>query len=97
MTGEEDTEGLAAEYVLGSLDPAERADVDARRKTDAPLAAAIVAWERRLGPLSDEVPGVEPPTHLLMGIVSRISSQRVLPVRSAEVISMRVKPRRWRQ
>ena len=96
MTGEEDTEGLAAEFVLGSLSPAERADVDARRKTDAPLAAAIVAWERRLGPLSDAVPGVEPPSYLLTGILSRISEQRALPVRSAGVIPMRANPRRWR-
>jgi hypothetical protein len=81
--------------VLGSLDPAERADVDARRKSDAALAGAIVAWERRLGPLSDDVPVVEPSTHLLTGILSRISSQRGLPVRSAEVIPMRAKPRRW--
>ena len=61
MTEEDDIDGLAAEYVLGSLDPAERAQVDARRKTDAPLAAAVEAWERRLGPLNEQVAGIEPP------------------------------------
>ena len=77
MTGEEDTEGLAAEFVLGSLSPAERADVDVRRKTDAPLAAAIVAWERRLGPLSgEEVAGIQPPVVSVDGHSFRISKQR---------------------
>ena len=47
MTEDEDIDGLAAEYVLGSLDPAERRQVDARRETDASLAAAIAAWEDR--------------------------------------------------
>ena len=73
MTEEDDIDGLAAEYVLGSLDPAERANVDARRKTDASLAAAIEAWQRRLGPLNEQGPGVEPPAHLLDSILSRIS------------------------
>ena len=36
------------EYVLGSLDAAERRQVDARLQTDASLAAAIAAWERAL-------------------------------------------------
>ena len=89
MTEEDDIDGLAAEYVLGSLDPAERADVDRRRTADASLAAAIQSWERRLGPLSEQVPGVEPPPHLLDGILSRISAPGVQPARSAEIIPLR--------
>jgi anti-sigma-K factor RskA len=73
MIEDEDIDGLAAEYVLGSLDPAERRQVDARRQTDAALAAAIAAWERRLGPLSDRGRDVSPPAHVLDGILSRIS------------------------
>ena len=69
MTEDDDIDGLAAEYVLGSLDPAERRQVDARRKTDASLAAAIAAWERRLGPLSDRGRDVAPPAHLFDGIL----------------------------
>ena len=97
MTKEEDIDGLAAEYVLGSLDQAERAHVDARRRTDALLTAAIVAWERRLGPLSELVPGIAPPPQLWMGVLSRISRQRAQAIRSAEVIPMSANPRRWRQ
>ena len=89
MTEEDDIDGLAAEYVLGSLDPAERADVDARRKSDAPLAAAIEAWQRRLGPLNEQGPGVEPPAHLFDSILARISGPGAQPARTAEVIPFR--------
>ena len=85
MTEEDDIDGLAAEYVLGSLDPAERTDVDARRKADASLAAAIEAWQRRLGPLSEQVPGVEPPAHLFHSILSRIAA----PAHTAEIVPFR--------
>jgi anti-sigma-K factor RskA len=96
MTEEEDIDGLAAEYVLGSLDASERRQVHARHKTDASLAAAIEAWERRLGPLSDRVPGVAPPAQLLNGILSRISAQAPPSRRSAEVIRSPRKTRlRW--
>ena len=61
MTEEDDIDGLAAEYVLGSLDADERKEVAARRRTDAALDRAIKAWEKRLGPLSEGVPDLEPP------------------------------------
>lgn len=89
MNEGDDIDGLAAEYVLGSLDATERRRVEARRETDAALAAAIVAWERRLGPLSDRGQDVAPPEHVLDGILARISEQAgsasadVVPVRRA--------------
>jgi anti-sigma-K factor RskA len=89
MTEEDDIDGLAAEYVLGSLDPAEREHVDARRKTDASLADAIEAWQRRLGPLSEQAPGIEPPPHLLDSILSRISTQGPPTARTAEIVPFR--------
>ena len=88
MSEEEETDGLAAEYVLGSLDASERSQVDARRKTDASLAVAIEAWQRRLAPLSHRIPGVAPPSHLLNGILSRISTLRAAQARSAEVAQL---------
>jgi len=72
MTHEEDSDGLAAEYVLGSLALAERRDVDARRAGDRALNAAIAAWERRLAALGDLVPEEPPPAHLFEGIARRI-------------------------
>ncbi len=98
MIEDEDIDGLAAEYVLGSLDPAERRQVDARRQTDATLAAAIAAWERRLAPLSDRGRDVTPPAHVLDGILSRISGagQVVHFAGAAEVVPLRRKfGRRW--
>ena len=89
MTEDDDIDGLAAEYVLGSLDPAERRQVDARRKTDASLAAALVAWERRLGPLSDRGRDVAPPAHLFDGILSRISGQAAQSAGTADVVPLR--------
>ena len=96
MTEDDDIDGLAAEYALGSLDPVERSQVDARRQRDAALARAIAAWERRLAPLIDRVPGVTPPSHLLDRILSRISVQASPSSRSAEGIpSRRRSGRRW--
>jgi anti-sigma-K factor RskA len=89
MTEEEDIDGLAAEYVLGSLGSAERAEVDARRRTDTSLAAAIEAWQRRLGPLSEQAPGVAPPPHLFDTILSRISGPGAQPPGAAEIIPFR--------
>jgi len=72
MTEEDDIDGLAAEYVLGSLSPAERGEVEARRGSDAALASAIEAWQVRLGPLSEQAPGLEPPSHLFGRILTRL-------------------------
>ena len=74
MTDREDIDGLAAEYVLGTLDPAERRQVNLRMERDASLSAAIDAWERRLSPLNEQSERIAPPVHLLEEIVSRISS-----------------------
>ena len=96
MTEEEDIDGLAAEYVLGSLDPAERRKVSARRQTDAPLAAAIGAWERRLGPLCDRGQDVTPPAHLFDGVLSRISGNAAQLTGAADVVLLRrATGRRW--
>ena len=57
MTDDDDVDGLAAEYVVGSLGPAERAQVAARCRRDVTLREAIKDWEKRLGTLADGVPG----------------------------------------
>lgn len=57
LTPHEAENALAAEYVLGVLDLAERAEAEARRKRDPAFAALIVEWEDRLAGLND---GFEP-------------------------------------
>lgn len=97
MIEDDDIDGLAAEYVLGSLDAQERRQVDARRTTDRALADAIAAWERRLGPLSERVPGAEPPSDAFDGILSRISQQAARAGGPGKVVALpRAAGRRWR-
>lgn len=98
MSQLEDIDALAADYVLGTLDARERADVEARRAREPVLAAAIAAWERRLAPLAGTVKAITPPADML----SRI--ERRLGVASAgdggggaEVISLlEARVKRWR-
>ena len=60
MTDSEDHNALAAEYVLGTLDASERAQVEAIMSADKDFAATVEAWERRLNTLSQMVGAVEP-------------------------------------
>jgi anti-sigma-K factor RskA len=67
--------------VLGTLDGDERQLVAARRRTDAPLDRAIKAWETRLSPLSDSIPGIEPPTYVFRSIEDRIGALQGQPIK----------------
>ena len=91
MTDAEDIDGLAAEYALGSLSVEERRDVDARRRSDRALDEAVAAWKRRLDPLGDFVPGVQPPAHLFEAIATRLWGQPV------DVSLLQRTIRRWRR
>jgi anti-sigma-K factor RskA len=53
---------LAAEYVLGTLEAREAAEVARALESDPALAAAVAAWEARLAPLTAlAVPEAPPP------------------------------------
>ncbi|TXN76581.1 hypothetical protein FV228_00050 [Methylobacterium sp. WL18] len=54
----------AAEYVLGSLDAWDRAEVARQATTDARMADRIRVWERWLAPLLDAIPPVVPRSNL---------------------------------
>jgi anti-sigma-K factor RskA len=56
----EDHIALAAEYALGTLDAAERAQVEAMMSVDKDFTAMVEAWEFRLGVLNQMVGSVEP-------------------------------------
>jgi anti-sigma-K factor RskA len=96
MTELDEIDALAAEYVLGTLTHAERAEAEARRARDAAFNAAVLAWERRLGPLAEVVAPVQPPP----GLYNKIRAQIGL---SAHVVSLKVREQaivrranRWR-
>jgi anti-sigma-K factor RskA len=60
MAYSEDHIALAAEYVLGTLDADERAQVETMMAVDQGFVAMIEAWERGLGPLNQMVGSLEP-------------------------------------
>ncbi|MEO1853402.1 MULTISPECIES: anti-sigma factor [Chromohalobacter] len=106
MTDHDDIDMLAAEYVLGTLDAEERAEVARRRQHDADLDTRILAWEARLAPLGDEVEAIAPGPDLLARIERRIdeleTSSRTPPRPeddtngTAQVIALRRRLGFWR-
>ena len=63
-------EGLAAEYVLGTLEAAARREAEALCARDPEFAELVAAWQQRLAPLAEGVQPVAPPTGLLARIES---------------------------
>lgn len=99
MTDADDIDGLAAEYVLGTLDAAGRGAVAARRQREPQLNAAILAWERRLSPLNDLVRPVAPPPLVFEKISGRINGARSANLKAApaaDVIDITRRMKRWR-
>ena len=73
-TSEDDRDLLAAEYVLGTLDADDRANVQMLLAIDPEFAATLGKWERRLGELHQLVDLVEPPAANWDRIQARILS-----------------------
>ena len=94
MTERRSIDMEAAEYVLGTLDAAERSAVEARRMREQDLDAAIVLWELRLTPLLDEVDPVVPPPAVLASINAAIDRPANEAV--ADLTALRRRLRRWR-
>ncbi len=95
MTDGDDIEMLAAEYVLGTLDGAERVAVSARRLREPALDRAITDWENRLAPLAAAVAPVAPPAGLLERMAPRLGGDRGTAEAGA-VVALRRSVRRWR-
>lgn len=72
MTLDDDHKALAAEYVLGTLDAAERTRAEELAQSDAEFAALVGEWERRLGELHAMVDAIEPPAELFARIKARL-------------------------
>ncbi|MBO9508178.1 anti-sigma factor [Thalassospira sp. A3_1] len=96
MTDREDIDMLAAEYVLGTLDPDMRRIVDERRSHEDDLNAAIADWEKRLSPLNAHYRDEIPSRDLFPGIRARIEGARVQADNIVEIDLLKRKLTRWR-
>jgi hypothetical protein len=70
---DEDTDLLAAEFVLGTLDAQERANAQSLLRTDHGFIAMVRIWERRFGELHLMVEPVEPDAKILQRIKAKIA------------------------
>ena len=99
MTVTPDDDFAAAEYALGTLDPAERATLAARRLREPELDQAIRAWEARLAPLAEATPAIEPPRRPSgrdRGTDSRRFRCAQPPAADSTVVVLRRSVTRWR-
>lgn len=96
MTRSDDIEALAGEYVLGTLDAAERASVAARRQREADLDAAIIDWERRLSPINATISEVTPSPNVWRQVEARIAGSGV-PASGGEIVELRSRLAFWRR
>ena len=108
---DDDRDGLASEYVLGTLDADERAQADALMLVDPGFAEMVRRWERRLGELNVLVSAVEPPASVWEGIKAKLPDvppseavhlpQIPVPVPASappadNVVDLTQRMRRWR-
>jgi hypothetical protein len=70
---DEDTELLAAEFVLGTLDSEERANAQSLLRTDHGFIAMVRIWERRFGELHLMVEPVDPDAKIFERIKVKIA------------------------
>ena len=75
----DEIETLAAEYVLGTLDAEARRRAEARLASDRAFARLVDDWSRRLTPLSEAVPPVEPTRDIWPAIESALTAERRAP------------------
>jgi anti-sigma-K factor RskA len=91
----EDHEGLAAEYVLGTLDPAERAEVERAMANDPAFRAVVDGWDRRLAPLALALEPQAVPSHIRERVMAAIARE---PKGQAQIINLLERRlSRWRQ
>ncbi len=95
------SDNFAAEYVLGTLTAAERAEADALCARDPAFSQAVEDWERRLSPLAGTAPEVPPPAGLWPRIEARLAQHktadnRVLQDIAAQIDALKQSLAAWR-
>ena len=93
MTERDEIDVLAGEYVLGTLDAAERVAAQAQRRRDRALDAAIATWEERLAPLAESVPPVAVPKDLL----AKIEAKLPMAQPGAQIVALERRAQHWRR
>lgn len=88
MSDSSDRDGLAAEYVLGTLEGNEANQAAHLLATDPAFADAVYAWQERLAPLATGIPAVEPPAEVWDRIEATIT-----PVQSSTAIPLPLRRR----
>jgi anti-sigma-K factor RskA len=93
----DEIEGLAAEYVLGTLDADERRAAEARIAADPGFRALVAAWADRLQPLADSATPAAPRAETFDRILGRIDSGEGTETAPAgdNVVALRKSVRRW--
>jgi anti-sigma-K factor RskA len=83
---------LAAEFVLGLVQGAERDELELRRRDDYVFAREVEFWEARLGPIAGEIAPVEAPPHVWDNIAREVGHK---PVPLAASSAAPEKPGLW--
>src|SRR5262245_19893870 len=79
ILNEDELSSVAAEYVIGTLDPDERERANALLDVDEGFRALVRAWERRLGELHLMVEPVEPDGRIWDRIRDRLGVRSPAP------------------
>jgi len=79
-TGVPDDDLLAAEYVLGVLERADRATAARRIERDRVFARLVADWETRLAPWAEEIAPVAPPAAVWDRIAAALPAQKASSV-----------------
>jgi anti-sigma-K factor RskA len=90
MSDAPDPDLLAAEFVLGSLEGAERGEAERLLAADPAFARSVAVWQQRLTPLAAHIAPVAPPVDLWRSIEASID-----PPMPANVVTFRRRVRFW--
>jgi anti-sigma-K factor RskA len=90
----DELEGLAAEFVVGTLTEEERTDARFRMRADPDFKKAVEAWDTRLVPFIAGIPPAQPPAGLEQKILQRITDRREA---ADGVIGLQRQLRRWQR
>ncbi len=93
-----DRAGLAAEYVLGTLDTEERIEAERLLVSDAEFRNEVSFWENKLTNLLAVVPPVDPPSDTFDKIMERVSTQAPVSDQPANdnIVQLNRRMRFWR-